>query len=129
MGHSWAAIAASVRSPSGPSCRALPSGRARGLSAWLESPFVVRSRATLRGSGGRPIPRGPFRITDLSRAERAGLLDMANLWPDAADTQTLLDRARSGDADAVDQLLARHRPALRRAVDLRLDPALAGRLD
>ncbi|HLU48150.1 MAG TPA: sigma-70 family RNA polymerase sigma factor [Planctomycetota bacterium] len=54
---------------------------------------------------------------------------MANLWPDAADTQTLLDRARSGDADAVDQLLARHRPALRRAVDLRLDPALAGRLD
>lgn len=45
------------------------------------------------------------------------------------ETQELLDQARHGDASAVDRLLATHREPLRRMIGLRLDPALAGRLD
>src|SRR5260370_13437383 len=45
------------------------------------------------------------------------------------ETQELLDQAKRGDADAVDRLLATHREPLRRMISLRLDPALAGRLD
>ncbi len=45
------------------------------------------------------------------------------------DTEQLLERARHGEAAAVEQLLDKHRSPLRRMVDLRLDPALAGRLD
>jgi RNA polymerase sigma-70 factor, ECF subfamily len=51
------------------------------------------------------------------------------MWPDADQTRDLLARAKAGDAAAVDDLLARHREPLRRAVDLRLDPALARRVD
>src|SRR2546430_10486832 len=45
------------------------------------------------------------------------------------ETQELLDQARRGDASAVDRLLATHREPLRRMISLRLDPALASRLD
>lgn len=48
---------------------------------------------------------------------------------DSLDTRELLDQARAGDRTAVDRLLESHRTALRRMVDLRMDPALAGRLD
>jgi RNA polymerase sigma-70 factor (ECF subfamily) len=51
------------------------------------------------------------------------------MWPDADQTRSLLDRAKTGDAAAVDNLLAEHREPLRRAVQLRLDPALARRVD
>jgi RNA polymerase sigma-70 factor (ECF subfamily) len=51
------------------------------------------------------------------------------MWPDAEQTRSLLDRAKTGDAAAVDDLLAGHREPLRRAVELRLDPALARRVD
>jgi RNA polymerase sigma-70 factor (ECF subfamily) len=51
------------------------------------------------------------------------------MWPDADQTRSLLDRAKTGDAAAVDDLLAKHRDPLRRAVELRLDPALARRVD
>ncbi|HEX4145092.1 MAG TPA: sigma-70 family RNA polymerase sigma factor [Pirellulales bacterium] len=51
------------------------------------------------------------------------------MWPDASETQQLLDAARRGDADARGQLLARHRDALRRLVGLRIDPALGRRVD
>ena len=51
------------------------------------------------------------------------------MWPESAKTQTLLIAAGEGDADAVGQLLARHRPALRRMIDMRLDPKLRQRLD
>ncbi len=44
-------------------------------------------------------------------------------------TLTLLDRVRDGDADAVNSLLARHRDALRRIVDRRMDPVLGRRVD
>ncbi len=45
------------------------------------------------------------------------------------ETRILLDRARQGDAAAVEQLLTREREPLRRMVGLRLDPALARRVD
>lgn len=51
------------------------------------------------------------------------------MWPDSHRTQQMLADARAGDAAAADRLLAAHRDALRRAVDLRLDPALARRED
>jgi RNA polymerase sigma-70 factor (ECF subfamily) len=51
------------------------------------------------------------------------------MWPDADQTRSLLDRAKAGDPAAVDDLLAQHREPLRRAVELRLDPALARRVD
>jgi RNA polymerase sigma-70 factor (ECF subfamily) len=51
------------------------------------------------------------------------------MWPDDTQTQDLLERARHGEPAAVDGLLAAYREALRRVVGLRLDPALAGRID
>lgn len=51
------------------------------------------------------------------------------MWPDAERTRELLDQARAGEAAAIEQLLACHRDPLRRVVDLRLDPALARRVD
>ena len=51
------------------------------------------------------------------------------MWPDVSSTQKLLDQARAGKADAVDQLLAKHREPIRRMIDLRLDPAIGQRLD
>jgi RNA polymerase sigma-70 factor (ECF subfamily) len=49
--------------------------------------------------------------------------------PEPQETQELLDKVRHGEAQAVDRLLVRHRDPLRRMIDLRLDPALAGRID
>ena len=51
------------------------------------------------------------------------------MWPDSTETQELLTNALSGDPAAVNQLLARHRDALRRMIALRLDRALARRVD
>lgn len=51
------------------------------------------------------------------------------MWPDAPKTDELLAGAKAGKAEAVNDLLNRHRDALRRLVDLRLDPALKRRLD
>jgi RNA polymerase sigma-70 factor (ECF subfamily) len=51
------------------------------------------------------------------------------MWPDLPQTEALLDRVRQGEAGAVDRLLAAHREPLRRVIGLRLDPALAGRVD
>ena len=51
------------------------------------------------------------------------------MWPEAPRTAELLDKVRKGDAEAVDGLLAAHREPLRRMIGLRLDPALAARLD
>jgi RNA polymerase sigma-70 factor (ECF subfamily) len=50
------------------------------------------------------------------------------MWPDARHTQDLLNRA-AADPAAVETLLAEHREPLRRAVAVRLDPALARRVD
>lgn len=51
------------------------------------------------------------------------------LWPDSDETLQLLNDASGGDAAALNQLLERHRNSLRRAVHLRLDRALARRID
>jgi RNA polymerase sigma-70 factor (ECF subfamily) len=49
--------------------------------------------------------------------------------PDAPETQELLERIRGGDARAVEEILNRHREAVRRMISLRLDPAIARRVD
>src|SRR5205823_1140261 len=75
---------------------------------------AAAGRSTMRGVGQTPtVPLGA----------------QIRMWPDQSETHDLLARAQSGDAAAVDDLLARHRDALRRAVALRLDPALARRVD
>ncbi len=51
------------------------------------------------------------------------------MWSNSTETQELLDQVRHGDSGAVDMLLARHREAVRRMIDLRLDPAIAARVD
>src|SRR5205823_7270811 len=51
------------------------------------------------------------------------------MTPHPPETERLLDQARQGDATAVERLLALYREPLRRMIGLRLDPALAGRLD
>src|SRR2546427_77737 len=51
------------------------------------------------------------------------------MLPNPPDSEQLLDQARQGDVAAVDRLLALHREPLRRMIALRLDPALAGRLE
>ena len=45
------------------------------------------------------------------------------MWPDASETEQLLESARRGDPDARGRLLERHRDALRRMIGLRIDPA------
>jgi RNA polymerase sigma-70 factor (ECF subfamily) len=54
---------------------------------------------------------------------------LASMWPDSSETQELLVAARSGDTTARNRLLERHRTALRRVIDLRLDPMLRKRVD
>ncbi len=51
------------------------------------------------------------------------------MWPDAPQTEQLLQRAKTGDGAAVNELLDRHRQALRRLVELRLDPVVKRRVD
>ena len=51
------------------------------------------------------------------------------MWPDTPQTQEMLDKARQGEADAVERLLTTHREPLRRMIGMRLDPALAARID
>jgi RNA polymerase sigma-70 factor (ECF subfamily) len=51
------------------------------------------------------------------------------MWPDSPVTQELLTKAGQGEPAAVDQLLARHREPVRRMIDMRLDPAIAARVD
>jgi RNA polymerase sigma-70 factor (ECF subfamily) len=51
------------------------------------------------------------------------------MWPDANTTQQLLDGVRGGDPGAVNALLERHRDALRRMIDVRMDKRLQQRVD
>src|SRR5712691_9067964 len=51
------------------------------------------------------------------------------MWPDSPVTQELLAKAQQGEPAAVDQLLARHREPVRRMIDMRLDRAIARRVD
>jgi RNA polymerase sigma-70 factor (ECF subfamily) len=55
---------------------------------------------------------------------------MGNLMEhNSAETARLLERARAGDAEALNTIFTRHRERLRRMVDLRLDRRLQARLD
>ncbi len=47
----------------------------------------------------------------------------------SAETNRLLEQARAGDKEALNALFARHRPRLRRMVELRLDRRLLARID
>ena len=51
------------------------------------------------------------------------------MWPDASETRELLDKVQRGGHAAVDQLLDRHRDALRALVRMRMDRALSRRVD
>jgi RNA polymerase sigma-70 factor (ECF subfamily) len=51
------------------------------------------------------------------------------MWPEADKTQELMVGAKQGDADAVNRLLERHRAAVRRMIDLRMDRQLQRRVD
>jgi RNA polymerase sigma-70 factor (ECF subfamily) len=51
------------------------------------------------------------------------------MQPDSPETLELIRRARGGDAAAAERLWAQQREPLRRVIDLRLDPALARRVD
>jgi RNA polymerase sigma-70 factor, ECF subfamily len=51
------------------------------------------------------------------------------LWPKHEEVDRLLDAVRQGKDGAVTDLLTAHREVLRRMIALRLDPALARRLD
>lgn len=51
------------------------------------------------------------------------------MWPQSDETVQLLNGAEAGDAGAVNRLMNRHRDALRRLVRMRMDRALARRVD
>jgi RNA polymerase sigma-70 factor (ECF subfamily) len=51
------------------------------------------------------------------------------LWPDGTQTAVLIERAKEGNPDAVESLLDRHRDALRRMIQLRLDQKIQRRVD
>jgi RNA polymerase sigma-70 factor (ECF subfamily) len=51
------------------------------------------------------------------------------MWPESDRTQDILRDVAGGDAEAVNRLMDRHREAVRRMVQLRLDHAAARRVD
>lgn len=51
------------------------------------------------------------------------------MWPEAEKTQELLEGVRRGDQDAAGRLLQRHRDALRRMIDMRMDRKIRQRVD
>lgn len=53
---------------------------------------------------------------------------MTDLY-DSTETDRLIQAAAHGDKTAFNRLLSRHRPYLRRVVELRMDPALRTRVD
>lgn len=51
------------------------------------------------------------------------------MWPDSETTQQLLRQAQSGDGQAINALMERHRDALRRLVATRMDRGMTQRVD
>ena len=51
------------------------------------------------------------------------------MWPDEQKTEQLLAEAKQGDAEAVNGLLDRHRDAVKRLVQMRLDQRIQRRVD
>ena len=54
---------------------------------------------------------------------------LESMWPEGEKTQQLLNGAREGNTDAVNDLLQRHRDALHRMIQLRLDAKVRQRVD
>ncbi len=54
---------------------------------------------------------------------------MIFMWPPSEQTKKLLCLAKAGNAAAIDALMQRHRHALRRLIQLRMDRRLQQRLD
>lgn len=52
-----------------------------------------------------------------------------SIWATDDQTETLLQAAREGDSDAINRLLEKHRAAVRRLVQLRLDRKVQRRVD
>ncbi|MFM7564396.1 MAG: sigma-70 family RNA polymerase sigma factor, partial [Planctomycetota bacterium] len=51
------------------------------------------------------------------------------MWPESDKTEELLLQVKQGDEDAVNQLMERHRDALRQVVRMRLDQKIQRRID
>jgi RNA polymerase sigma-70 factor (ECF subfamily) len=51
------------------------------------------------------------------------------MWPDSERTAELLQNAQQGESTAVNELMERHRQAVRQMVHMRLDRAVAARVD
>lgn len=51
------------------------------------------------------------------------------MWPQSDQTQELIDAAKQGNDEAAERLLDRHRVALRRMIELRLDRRIQQRVD
>jgi RNA polymerase sigma-70 factor (ECF subfamily) len=51
------------------------------------------------------------------------------MWPDSENTQEILQGVHDGDADAVNRLLERHRNAVHRMIQMRLDQKIQRRVD
>ena len=51
------------------------------------------------------------------------------MWPNREETDRLLDDVRNGEPGAVDKLLGEFRDPLRKVIGMRLDPAVARRVD
>lgn len=51
------------------------------------------------------------------------------MWPESLKTVDLLNEVRQGKPEAVNALLDRHRDALRRMIDMRIDRAVSHRVD
>lgn len=53
----------------------------------------------------------------------------SGMWPEQEPTKVLLAKAGDGDADAVNQLMDRHRDAVRKLIRMRLDQRIQRRVD
>ncbi|MCA9036207.1 MAG: sigma-70 family RNA polymerase sigma factor [Planctomycetaceae bacterium] len=51
------------------------------------------------------------------------------MWPEGEHTLQLLQHVQAGDLDAVNRLMDRHREAVRRMIQMRLDQAVSRRVD
>lgn len=58
-----------------------------------------------------------------------GFCENQSMWPDQQQTEDLLVQAKAGDQVAVNQLMERHRDALRHLVRMRLDQKIQRRVD
>src|SRR5262249_25884594 len=92
---------------------------------------TINHRCThFRGPSGLPDPPPPFVHSPKCLVPRRNaLLHNTSMWPEMEKTQDLLAEAKGGDADAVNRLMERHRDALRRMVQLRLDQRIQRRID